>query len=271
MTTDTRKSSSCGRPSARLAAAALPPVPGGGGRGHRPPSAGPAGVPERRGGVLLCLRTGREIDTRPILERALADGKTLCVPLCVADGIMELRAVRDLKELSPGAYGILEPPADSPRLSPDQIDLAVLPCLTCSRAGPPAGPGRWVLRPLPGPLPGRRRCWCAGSGCCAQEIPFERPRLPGPLGGDGGGPVRGRHPCPAGVSSGIGLPSTKSSKCHSEYIPTSILWGYYLHVCLDSASGTLISWKRLLSPAISIHTKEDPPHDPGYYGLSLPG
>ena len=49
------------------------------------------------------VSAGREIDTRPILEQTLADGKMLCVPLCVADGIMELRAIRDLKELFPGA------------------------------------------------------------------------------------------------------------------------------------------------------------------------
>ncbi len=76
-------------------------------------------LPEYRsaGAVFCFVSAGREIDTRPILEQTLADGKMLCVPLCVADGIMELRAIRDLKELFPGAYGILEPPADSPALS----------------------------------------------------------------------------------------------------------------------------------------------------------
>lgn len=33
--------------------------------------------------------TNREIDTRPILEDALAAGKTLCVPLCTEPGHME--------------------------------------------------------------------------------------------------------------------------------------------------------------------------------------
>ena len=100
-------------------------------------------LPEyRSAGTVFCfVSAGREIDTRPILERTLADGRTLCVPLCVTDGVMELRAVRDLKELSPGAYGILEPPADSPALSPDQIDLAVIPCVTCSREGRRLGRG----------------------------------------------------------------------------------------------------------------------------------
>ena len=100
-------------------------------------------LPEYRsaGAVFCFVSAGREIDTRPILEQTLADGKMLCVPLCVADGIMELRAIRDLKELFPGAYGILEPPADSPALSPDQIDLAVIPCVTCSREGRRLGRG----------------------------------------------------------------------------------------------------------------------------------
>ena len=100
-------------------------------------------LPEYRsaGAVFCFVSAGREIDTRPILEQTLADGKMLCVPLCVADGIMELRAIRNLEELFPGAYGILEPPADSPALSPDQIDLAVIPCVTCSREGRRLGRG----------------------------------------------------------------------------------------------------------------------------------
>ena len=81
-------------------------------------------LPEYRsaGAVFCFVSAGREIDTRPILEQTLADGKMLCVPLCVADGIME-------------------PPADSPALSPDQIDLAVIPCVTCSREGRRLGRG----------------------------------------------------------------------------------------------------------------------------------
>ena len=51
-----------------------------------------------------------EIDTRPLLEQILADGKRLCVPLCTSPGVMECREVPDLAVLRPGAYGISEPP-----------------------------------------------------------------------------------------------------------------------------------------------------------------
>ena len=91
--------------------------------------------------IFCFVGTQREIDTRPILENALASGKTLCVPLCVNKGIMELRQITDLTQLVPGAYGILEPPADSPAMSIDDVDFAVLPCTTCNHLGQRLGKG----------------------------------------------------------------------------------------------------------------------------------
>ncbi|WP_287227991.1 5-formyltetrahydrofolate cyclo-ligase [Oscillibacter sp.] len=137
-------------------------------------------LPEYRsaGAVFCFVSAGREIDTRPILEQTLADGKMLCVPLCVADGIMELRAIRNLEELFPGAYGILEPPADSPALSPDQIDLAVIPCVTCSREGRRLGRGGGYYDRFLAHYRGAAVLLCR-SGCCARRS-LRRPRLSHP-------------------------------------------------------------------------------------------
>ena len=55
--------------------------------------------------VFCFVGTDREIDTRPILEDALAAGKTLCVPLCTEPGRMESRQITDLNQLVPGRYG----------------------------------------------------------------------------------------------------------------------------------------------------------------------
>ena len=100
-------------------------------------------MPEyQEAGTVFCfVGTDREIDTRPILEDILAAGKRLCIPLCTGKGIMELRQVTDLRQLVPGAYGILEPPADSPLVSVDEVDFAVLPCLTCNHLGQRLGRG----------------------------------------------------------------------------------------------------------------------------------
>ena len=85
--------------------------------------------------VFCFAGTAREIDTQPILEHVLASGKILCVPLCVEKGIMETRRITNLDQLATGTWGIPEPPANAPAVSPDEIDLALIPCVTCNRAG----------------------------------------------------------------------------------------------------------------------------------------
>ena len=93
-------------------------------------------------GTVFCfVGTAHEIDTTAILEDALGRGKRLCVPLCMSLGIMELRQITSLDQLTPGAYGILEPPADSPAVEADGVDFAVLPCLSCSHSGHRLGQG----------------------------------------------------------------------------------------------------------------------------------
>ena len=100
-------------------------------------------MPEyRAAGTVFCFAGfGREVDTRPILEDALSAGEVLCLPLCVGSGQMELRQVSGLARLSPGAFGIPEPPADSPAAQVDEVDFAILPCVTCDHAGRRLGRG----------------------------------------------------------------------------------------------------------------------------------
>ena len=53
--------------------------------------------------VFCFVGTAREIDTTAILQDALAAEKRLSVPLCVGEGLMELREITDLGQLVPGA------------------------------------------------------------------------------------------------------------------------------------------------------------------------
>ena len=100
-------------------------------------------LPEyRRAQSLFCfVCTTREIDTTPVLLDALHSGKTLCVPLCVGEGIMEPRQITDLHQLLPGAHAIPEPPANAPLVVVDAIDFAILPCVTCNVLGQRLGHG----------------------------------------------------------------------------------------------------------------------------------
>lgn len=91
--------------------------------------------------VLAFVGKEDEIDTRPLLAAILASGKRLCVPLCVAAGEMECREIGSLDELQKGSYGILEPPPTAPRVPPEDIDLALVPCVTCDHDGHRLGRG----------------------------------------------------------------------------------------------------------------------------------
>ena len=103
-------------------------------------------------GTVFCfVGTAREIDTRPFLEQVLRDGKRLCVPLCTGKGVMEARQIDSLDVLRPGALDILEPPASSLRVAPEQIDFCVVPCLCATADGARLGyGGGYYDRFLPG-------------------------------------------------------------------------------------------------------------------------
>lgn len=85
--------------------------------------------------------TAREINTMPIIESALGEGKTVAVPLCVGKGEMQARIIRSAGELMPGAFGILEPPAGNSELRAEDIDFALIPCLACGIKGERLGYG----------------------------------------------------------------------------------------------------------------------------------
>ena len=91
--------------------------------------------------VFCFVSMKNEIQTRPLLEKVLADGKKLAVPLCVEKGIMQARQISSLSELEEGFYGILEPGKDTPLVPPESIDFAVVPCVSCTREGVRLGHG----------------------------------------------------------------------------------------------------------------------------------
>lgn len=64
--------------------------------------------------TILCFVGFRsEVDTRDIIEDALKRGKKVYCPKVLSKHYMEFYQIHDLSDLSPGAYGILEPMPDS--------------------------------------------------------------------------------------------------------------------------------------------------------------
>ena len=107
-----------------------------------------------RANTVMCyLDYGKEVRTSAIVERLWADGKRVCIPLCTDTKahIMEAKLYTDETVLVPGAYGIMEPPADAETAPAGELDLIVLPCVSCDRSCNRLGHGAgYYDRYLPG-------------------------------------------------------------------------------------------------------------------------
>ncbi|WP_085832057.1 5-formyltetrahydrofolate cyclo-ligase [Clostridium merdae] len=96
----------------------------------------------QKANTIFCfVGTPSEINTSLVIEQAFADGKRVAIPLCLGKGIMEAREIHSLSELHSGMMGILEPAAESKLVYPDEIDFAILPCVSCDRKGNRLGYG----------------------------------------------------------------------------------------------------------------------------------
>lgn len=92
--------------------------------------------------TMFCyIGTDREIDTKTLLLRALADGKRLALPLCTGKGIMEAREIRSLDDLVSGKFGIPAPGENCPVVEPELFDLVIVPCSTGNEKGQRLGYG----------------------------------------------------------------------------------------------------------------------------------
>lgn len=84
-----------------------------------------------------------EINTNMIINQALADGKTLVLPKCKEENLMDFYVVDDLANLKEGYYGLLEPDSTKCQLlqSTDN-SVCLVPGLAFDREGYRIGFGK---------------------------------------------------------------------------------------------------------------------------------
>lgn len=83
----------------------------------------------------------READILPVLRDALAQGKTLLLPLCGQAPHMTLRRVESLENLAPGSYGIAEPTEAAAVVPISDADLLLVPLEGIDKKGYRLGKG----------------------------------------------------------------------------------------------------------------------------------
>lgn len=89
--------------------------------------------------VFAYAATGSEVDLDPVIEAALAAGKTVCLPVCREKGRMDAVRLDAQAELVPGAFGIREPQGEV--VPAEQLDLVLCPGLAFDRRGGRLGYG----------------------------------------------------------------------------------------------------------------------------------
>lgn len=91
--------------------------------------------------ILAFVGTSREVDTEILLRGVWEEGKTLCVPRCKENHLMDLCVIHSYDDLERGAYGILEPKEHCHLINVEAIDFAVIPCVSFDVAGNRLGQG----------------------------------------------------------------------------------------------------------------------------------
>ncbi|OQA48922.1 MAG: 5-formyltetrahydrofolate cyclo-ligase family protein [Firmicutes bacterium ADurb.Bin300] len=94
--------------------------------------------------ILTYVSTPIEVDTHYMIETALKIGKTVAVPKCREEGrLMEFYHIQSLNELSPGAFGVLEPlSANKKSLEDFEGSLCIVPGFSFDKEGFRLGYGK---------------------------------------------------------------------------------------------------------------------------------
>lgn len=81
--------------------------------------------------VATTMARGREVDTRPIIEQAWNEGKTVVIPRVIEETKrLEFRRISSFSQTCPGYYGIQEPdPRQTGRVFVQAIELLIVPGL----------------------------------------------------------------------------------------------------------------------------------------------
>lgn len=126
--------------------------------------------------VLAYSSIGSELQTAPLLEATLAQGKALVLPrINKAQRRLDLFQVNALqRDTEAGVWGILEPRVQCPAVAAENVDLVIVPGLAFDLAGGRMGYGGGYYDELLPRL--NQHCWRVALAFAAQivaEVPRE--------------------------------------------------------------------------------------------------
>ncbi|MCY8592704.1 5-formyltetrahydrofolate cyclo-ligase [Bacillus haynesii] len=87
--------------------------------------------------IALTISRNREVPTKPIIEQARLEGKTVCIPKCMPETKeMHFRSYQDENDLEVVYFGLQEPIVHkTERMDPEDIDFILVPGICYDRTG----------------------------------------------------------------------------------------------------------------------------------------
>lgn len=93
--------------------------------------------------LYIYVSTPIEVDTRKIIDTAIADGKRVAVPRCIPETRhMTFHYINSIDELSPGTFSVLEPDSSLPIATECKNSLMLVPAMMIDRFGYRLGYGK---------------------------------------------------------------------------------------------------------------------------------
>ncbi|MBG9979998.1 5-formyltetrahydrofolate cyclo-ligase [Facklamia lactis] len=91
--------------------------------------------------IMVFYSTEDEFNSHPIIERAWQEGKKVGIPRVYPKRVMEALEYTPQTQLEKSSFGISEPIQSSPIIKASDIDLIIMPCVTCNNQGERLGYG----------------------------------------------------------------------------------------------------------------------------------
>ena len=122
--------------------------------------------------ILSYCSTREEPDTHWIIGWGLGNGKTVALPVCLEDGVMEFCRLCDTSELRAGKYGILEPVGRDP-VTITEKTLCIVPGFAFTPDGKRLGKGGGYYDRFLAAHPGLRTIGLSYAQLLQAELPCE--------------------------------------------------------------------------------------------------
>lgn len=91
--------------------------------------------------IMAFLAMKGESNLDGLIARALSDGKEVYVPVCLPERQMEAGRLLDMDHFVRGPLGLRDLPKGYDTVSPEKLDLVLVPGVACDRAGNRLGMG----------------------------------------------------------------------------------------------------------------------------------